>query len=181
MKSGIKPIGGGIVVFLLGVLVIPILIVLPMLFDKSREVQFIAPGKIEVSIEKPGRYYLWNDYKTIYKGTIYNRSKDLPDGMKIVIRNSKGASLNFISDTSVSSSSGSSSKNTLGYVEVERPGQLKIEIFGGKETRIFSFAQSRLLKLIGLVIAGAFFSVLVAISGIGLTVWGFAKLAKGKR
>lgn len=178
MKPGIKSIIAGVTLFLLGAFVFPLLIILPVILGESDEVQFKVPGEAEISVEKPGRYYLWNDFRTVHEGKSYNRPEDIPDGIEIRVQNSKGEALEFVGDTSISSSSGSSSKNSIGYVEVQNPGQLRVEVSGGNEDRIFSFSQSGLLKMFGLILGGAAISALIAIGGIVLAIWGIVKVVK---
>jgi len=62
MKPEIKTIIGGAILFLFGSFIIPLLFILPLVLGKSDEVQFQVPGMREIAVEKPGRYYLWNDY-----------------------------------------------------------------------------------------------------------------------
>lgn len=170
--------------FILGALVIPVLMVpfvLPLLFGASNAVQFKIPGTIQATVEKPGRYYVWNDFRTVYEGKSYDRSEGIPDGVEIRVHNSKGELLKFVSNTSISSSAGSSSKNSIGYVEVESPGKVGIEVSGGNEERIFSFGESGLLKMFGLIIGGFGLSMLVGISGFGIIIWGIVKLVRGNK
>jgi hypothetical protein len=181
MKPGIKSIAAGAVLFLLGAFVFPLLVILPLFLGESNEVRFRVPGSVAASVEKPGRYYLWNDFRTVYEGRSYNRSEGIPDGIEIRVHDAEGQSLEFVGDKSISSSSGSSSRNSIGYVQVGSPGQLKIEVSGGNEDRIFSFSQSGLLKMFGLILVGGFLSVLAALCGFGLIVWGTIKLVKSKK
>lgn len=152
--------------------------VLPLILGKSNEVRFKAPGSVEAVVQVPGRYYIWNDYQTMFEGKSYQRSKSLPDGTQIQIRNPQGGLLPFVGDTSISSSRGSSAENSVGYVEIVSPGKVKIEITGGNEERIFSFSQSRILKIFGLVAAGLILSMIVGLLGIGIIVWGIIKTAR---
>ena len=181
MKPGIKAIIAGGVIFIFGTLVVPLLFILPFMFEKSSEVQFKAPGTCETSVEKPGRYYLWNDFRAVYHGKSYNRSKSLPDGMEIKIQNSDGSLLQFVSDTSISSNSNGSSKNSIGYVEIKAPSKIKVEVSGGDEDRILSLEQFNLSKMFGFMIAGFGVSALVTIGGIGIGIWGILRLVKSNQ
>lgn len=184
MKPGIKTIIAGGVIFIFGGFVVPLLIILPVVFGKSNEVQFKVPGTCEASVEKPGRYYLWNDFEAVYDGKSYNQSEGIPDGMEIKIQNPDGSLLHFVSDTSISSKNNGSSKNTIGYVEVESAGKVKIEVSGGNggnEERIFSFARSDLFKMFGLMFGGLGLSMAATVVGIGIVIWGIVKLVKSSQ
>ena len=144
----------GAVLFILGTVIVPVLFILPLIFGKSDEVQFIVPGTFEAKTEKPGRYYLWNDFQTFYDGKSYNRSERIPDGMEIRIWNSDGTQLHLVSDPSISSSNGNSAAKSIGFVEIEKPGKVKIAVTGGDQ-RVLSFAPSKVFKIAGLIL-GAF-------------------------
>ena len=181
MKPGIKTIIAGVMLSIFGGGIIPLIIVLPLILEKSKEVQFRVPGTQEVNIEQPGRYYLWNDFQTIYEGRSYNHSKDIPDGVQIKIQEDNGPLLHFFGDTSISSSDNDGAKNSIGYVEIKNPGKVEIDISGGNEQRVFSFGQTDFLRMAGLIIGGIGLSLLVVMSGIGISLWGIAKLIKSGR
>jgi hypothetical protein len=179
MKRGIKTIIAGVVILIFGAFVVPLLFIFPLFFGKSNEVQFKVPGTFEANVEKPGRYYLWNDFQTIFDGKSYNRSESIPDGMQITIRNSSGTELHLVTDTSISSNSGGSSQKSIGYVEIASPGKLEIVVTGGDE-RILSFAPSNLLKILGLILGAVGLTALVAIGGVGIGIWGIVKFLRSK-
>lgn len=177
MKRGIKTIICG-VISLVAAVGVPFLFVIPLFLQHQNENQFKVPGSIQVTVEKPGRYYLWNDFRTIYHGQSFNRSEHIPDGMNIRIADSDGHQFNFVSDTSISSTSGSSAKNSIGYVEIEYPGKFTIQVSGSSEERIFSFSKSGLLKIFLFIVGGFGASVVFGLAGLGLLVWGIVKLVR---
>jgi hypothetical protein len=180
MKPGIKTIIAG-VVCCVGAFIVPVLFVLPLILADSPAVQFKVPGTMEVTVKDAGRYYLWNDYQTVFNGKSYNRSESLPDGYEIQIREEDGRLFQFVSDASTSESNGASAKKSIGYVEVEHPGKLEIEVTGGNEDRIMSFARSGLLKVFGLILGGVGLSMLIGMAGIGLIIWGIIKLVRSNK
>ncbi|GHB92575.1 hypothetical protein [Cerasicoccus arenae] len=181
MKKGLKTLIVGILLFAVGTFVVPIAFILPIILDGADERQFIIPGTTEVEISEPGRYYLWNDFQTVYSGKSYSRSNSIPDGLEITITKQDGEGLAFSSDTSISSSSGSSSKNSIGYVEVSSPCKLTVSVLGNSDKRVFSFSQSGLMKMFGLIFGGFGLSMLLAISGAGISIWGIVKLVKNDK
>src|SRR5579862_6613014 len=118
MKRGVKTIIAGAIIFICGAFVIPLAIILPFVLGGSHDVQFKVPGTAEVTVKNVGRYYLWNDFQTVYEGRSYNSSKTIPGGMAIEIREADGHPLEFTSDNSITMTSGNSSKNSVGYVEI---------------------------------------------------------------
>lgn len=181
MKPGIKKIITGGVTFVVGAFVIPLLFVLPLIFHHEQQSQFKIPGNTEVAVTKPGRYYLWNDFRTVYDGKSYDRPENIPDGLDIQIRDSDGHQLQFVSDSSISSTSSASAKKSIGYVEVEHPGKVTIEVKGGSENRIFSFSQSGLLIMFGLIFGAAGLGMIVSLAGLGLIIWGIVTLVRSSR
>ncbi len=180
MKPGLKTLITGIILFILGGFVIPFLLILPLFLNQSANKQFLIPGSREVTVEKPGRYYLWNDFQTVYNGKSFSRSETIPDGLEIAVTDDTGKILAFNSDTSTSSSSGSSSKNSIGYVEVSNPSTLLISVSGDSEERVFSFAQSIFPKMFLAILGGGTASLLIAFIGFGLGIWGVIKLVTNK-
>ncbi len=60
----------------------------------------------------------------------------------------------IVGDTSTSSSSGRSSKNSIGYFEIGEPGQYKVEVIGKSDERVFSFERSDIGKALVLIFTG---------------------------
>src|ERR1041385_7405172 len=113
MKRGVKTIIAGGVLFVFGVLVIPLLLVGSLLLQKSDEVQFKVPGTAEATVEAPGRYYLWNDYDTVYNGKSYHNSETLPGGMDIKITDPDGAVMTLVDNASITVTSNGNAKHAI--------------------------------------------------------------------
>ncbi|MHC4887324.1 MAG: hypothetical protein ACYTGH_19785, partial [Planctomycetota bacterium] len=158
-------------------------VILPFLLDSSQEQQFLVPGGTQVLVEEPGRYYLWNDYQTVYEGRSYNGSESLPDGLEIrVVDEVAGTPLPFTPDTSISSSTGGDARKSIGYVEAVQPGSLSVTVTGDVEERVFSFSPSRLLLMFAVIFGAVGGAFLAAFVGIGLIIWGIVKVARnGKK
>lgn len=181
MKSGTKLIIAGASLIALGTFILPAAIIVPILLSDSNQTTFIVPGKAQIQVETPGRHYLWNNYQTIYKGKSYNRPKTIPDGTEINITNAEnGAPFEFIGNGSMTSSSGSNAKITIGYIEVTEPCTIDIEITGNSNECIFSFSKALFLKMFGLIFGGIALAFTCGMAGIGIIVWGIIKLEKNK-
>jgi hypothetical protein len=178
MKPGVGSIIAGSVLLVLGVLVVPLIVILPLILSDRIEVQFKVPGTAEATIVEPGRYYLWNDFETVFEGNTYKRSKKIPDGYEIRIKDAKGELLEFVANASMTSSGAKGSKKSIGYVEVTEAGPLAIEVSGGDEERIFSFGPSLILKILGLVFGGVGAAMLFGAAGFVVIILGIVKLAK---
>ena len=182
MKAGVKTIITGIFLIVLGAFIIPLTVILSLILNDSNEEQFKIPVTTLVAIEEPGRYYLWNEYQTVFNGISYNRSKSIPDGIEIKIRNHKtDESYDFISNDSISSNSKGSSRNSIGYVDIQTIGSIDIEITGGNEERIFSFSQFDFWAMLGLIFGGIAISMMTCLSGLGLAIWGIINVSKANK
>ncbi len=180
MKPGLKTLITGIVLFILGGFVFPFLIILSLFLNESTNTQFLIPGSKEVTVEKPGRYYLWNDFQTVYGGKSFSCSESIPHGLEISLTDNTGRILNFNSDSSTCSSGGTSSKKSIGYVEVGEPGKLTVSVSGDSEERVFSFSQSIFPKMFLTILGGGTASILMAFTGFGVGIWGVIKLLGNK-
>ena len=182
MKTGAKTIITGIFLIVLGAFVIPVTVILSLILVDSNEKQFKIPVTTVITVEEPGRYYLWNEYQTIFNGISYNRSKSIPDGIEIKIKNQKtGEPYNFISNGSISSNSKGSSRNSIGYVDIQHVGSINIAIAGGNEERIFSFSQFELWNIFGLILGGIGLAIMTCLSGLGLAIWGIINVSKSNK
>jgi hypothetical protein len=181
MRKGLKRLIGGILLFVFGGFVVPVAVLLPLLLDQSDERQFIVPGTTDIEITEPARYYLWNDFQTVYEGRSYNRSESIPDGLEIAIKDRDGRTLQFHNAAGISSSSGGNSRRSIGYVEVAEPTRLTISVSGDFDARVFSFSQSGIARMLILILGGFAASVLLSLAGIGIAIWGIVKLAKSKK
>ncbi|WP_339136426.1 MAG: hypothetical protein WGN25_00905 [Candidatus Electrothrix sp. GW3-4] len=181
MQPGSKTILLGLILFILGGIAFPAAILLPLLLGDSIDKQFSVPGTLQVTIEEPGRYYLWNEYQTIFKGRTYNRPEDLPDGMEISITDTAtGRPFAFITSSSMSMHGGNEEKRSIGYIKVSKPTEIRVEISGDNEGRIFSFARATFFETLKRIFGGIALAFFAGSSGIGLVIWGIVRSVRAK-
>ena len=146
MKKHTKQIISGIVLFILGGIIIPSIffgIILLFLLKEKPVATFIIPAEIEVTIQKEGRYYLWNDYQTVFEGRIYSMSEELPNGLEISLHKKTNNNLiEFVGDHSITSSTANSKKIAIGYFEIEQPAEYILSVSGETPPRVFSLGAS---------------------------------------
>lgn len=179
MKPGLKTIIAGILLLFCAVMVFPLFIVVPFFLQKSDDVQFKVPGGKEVTVKEPGRYYLWNNFNTVYEGKSYAQSEAVPNGMTIEIRDESGHLLPFVSNnltTVTTEGNNENSKKSIGYVQIDHPEKLEIQVSGGNEERIFSFSKSDVLKIFLTIFGAVSIAALTGLPAIGLIIWGIIKL-----
>jgi len=181
MKPGIKTMIFGAALFIFGAVIVPLLFVVALVCGKSNSTQFKVPGILETTVKSPGRYYLCNDFRTLYNGKTYDNPTNLPAGIEIKIFDANGNSLLLVSDTSFSEGRNGSEKTSIGYVDLKNVGKVRIEVSGGTNERIFSFGPANFFKLAGLILGGFVLSALVSLTGIVIGIRGVIKLVKSSR
>jgi hypothetical protein len=161
---------------------VPTALLVPLILGlRNDTVVFKAPAEVEVRVEEAGRYYVWNEYRTLYEGRTYAQSKSLPSGMTFSLTDPEtGEELPFAADFSISSTTGEREKMSVGYFDIEDPGAYLLRIQGLEEPRIFSFGPSifddffaffgRLLLAFALGCAALVGGILLIVFGIIETV-----------
>jgi hypothetical protein len=181
MKSSIAMIIVGAALVLAGVAV-PICLLSQIIKQgsHSQDNEFKVPGTAQITAVNPGRYYLWNDYQTVFEGKSYDRSEKVPDGFEVHIRDSAGHELQFFSETSAMWGAGSVQKKSIGYVEVQQPGKLEISVSNLSQERILSFSQLGLMSLFLDVVGIGASIVLGVFGGVALAIIGIVRLVTKK-
>jgi hypothetical protein len=143
---------------------------------------FEGPGTIEVQVDDPGRYFLWNEYRTVFEGRSYSRSEELPDGVGFsAVRMDTGESISFRTNFSITHRSGQREKASIGYFEVTEPGLYRVSVEGLRQTRIFAFGQSSMDDFGGMMARGFFFtlfSIAAMLAGLLFLIFGILELVR---
>jgi hypothetical protein len=183
MKTTAKLIITGAVILAAGSFIFPLSIgIYIMHHDDADHKQFKIPGHTQVTASVPGRYYLWNNNKTMFNGISYNRAAMIPDGIEILLSNHETEKpFRFISKTSISVSSGSNEKHTIGYITVEEPCDINIDINGGNEECVFSFSRAIFMKTMGYFMTSITLSLITCLAGTAIIVFGIIKRSNKKK
>lgn len=176
MKTGNLKIVLGATLLLAGGLAIPAGILIPAFGAPNENIVFETPGEVTLEIEAPGRFYLWHKYRTIHQGRQVVRDEHLPDGMSFTVtRPADGSSIPFRARGNIHTEIGDAESRSIGYVDIQRPGTVRVEVGGGDDqTRIMSFSRSRLMlftraigfSLLALIVLGSL-GVILIVFGIG--------------
>jgi len=184
MRAGMKRIIAGAIVGGLEAVVIlffMIRILLPGNLGDEKNHRFNVPGSTEVVVEDSGRYYLWNDYKTVYEGKDFNQSKHLPKGTAITIINKEtGTPYDFVHET-IYKTSGSESATSIGYIEINTPATVEIDVQGGNEERVFSFFKYDFFKTFYLIAAVIGISMILGPLSLVLLISGFVGMVRANK
>jgi hypothetical protein len=180
MKKGVKKIIGGGILFVAG-MILPFVFIVPLFFQND-DITFRVPGSSEISIEDPGRYYLWNNYSTVFEDRSYSFDKELPHGLSFsLIEKDSGSTILMKCDSSTSSESGNQKKISIGYYELANPGQYTLSVSGNTENRVFSFGKSffgKGLLFFGGMILGMVLAFAAAICALVLVILGIIDLVR---
>jgi len=189
MKKPKKLFISGIILFVGGIIAYAILMIylyLPLwtFLICNDDIQFLIPGSVEIEIEDEGRYYLWNDYQTVYEGKTYSMPEEVPDNLIISLKTKDGAlHYDIIGKTSISSSSYPTSKKSIGYFDITVHGDYILEVKGESKPRVFSFRQFNYDTLEFAMVLGIGGAVcfLIIFAGFAIGVVGVVKMVKAKR
>lgn len=183
MKTGNLKILLGIILLLAGGLAIPAGILIPAFSTPNENAVFESPGEAKLEIEAPGRFYLWHKYRTIHQGRQVVRDEHLPDGMEFqVTRVDDGSALSFQSKSNIRFEMGDEASASIGYVDVERPGTIRIDVRGGDDRmRVMSFSRSRLMLFTYAIGFSLLSMAILGTAGIVLIIFGIAQRAGKSR
>ena len=168
----------GIILLLVGGLAIPAGILIPALEAPNEEVIFETPGTASLDVHSPGRFYLWHDYRTLHDGRQVVRDEHLPDGMSFSVTRADGSTLPLQSRAGITTEMSGSASRSIGYVDVEQPGTLRVDVRGGDEQmRVMSFERAQ-FKLFASAVGWSLLSLAVlGTAGIVLIVLGIVRRA----
>ena len=189
MKKPIKLLISGIILFVGGIIAYAILMIhlyLPLLIFLicNDDIQFLIPGTVEIEIEDEGRYYLFNDFQTVYEGKTYSKPEEVPDNLIISLKTKDGSlDYDIIRMDSFTTSSGSTSRKSIGYFDITVPGNYILEVKGETKPRVFSFRQFNYdtVEFAMVLGIGGGVSLLIIFAGFALGVVGIVKIVKAKR
>ena len=142
---------------------------------------FVVPGKVEVSADAPGDYYLWNDYMIKHGGKTYSSSMSLPDGATIIVTDDQGEELYLEGNDTISLNNMDHYKNSIGFVTVEKAGTYTISVEGFEEERVFSWSPFDAMEFVMSIFKAIGFAAVFGMVGLGITIWGVIVLCKNDK
>ncbi len=181
LKTGVSKIVFGALLMGAPILVIGILFYSLFAELGADRDQFLVPGSMEVVVEEPSAYYLWHDHATIYNGVSYQQSPGFPNGASLSIVDSGGRSYEFIANGSISMSSGSYSRVSIGYVVVDEPVALTISVSGEFEERVLSFSKSAFWSVFLSMMGGILVGMVVGVAGLIFLVLGIVQQSRSRK
>jgi len=121
--------------------------------------QFLVPGRHAFTVETPGEYRVWNDYRTVFQGRTYDGPRELPDGARITVTEAAGGrALAVTSGGSATSSMPDAERVAIASFEPAAPGRYEIVVEGDFKPRVFSVAPDFFPRL--------FFSIIAAVCAV---------------
>ena len=181
MNKGTKLILIGIMFFVLG-FVPPIKVLVSAFFQKGNDVIIVAPGTVELSVDKPGHYYLWNNVAILHEGQFYSFGDTLPSDISFAIREKlTGANMPLVSDMNFSYKDGNRKKLIVGHFELDQPGKYVVSISGNKEKRIFSLSDKNPFDQFASFFKAAGLSLLAGVISVLFVIWGVVCLVRDSK
>jgi uncharacterized membrane protein len=128
--------------------------------------RFLAPGRFEVAIARPGDHLLWHEHRTIYDGRTFDVAPAMPEGTRYEVQAPDGQR-SMVQPYSGMSSEGSEGRSvSVARFNAAIAGVYRVTVEGSFEPRVMALSPNRvwpIVKLAGKV------SVLV-IGAFGLAV-----------
>jgi uncharacterized membrane protein len=122
-------------------------------FGPNQGEQFLAPGRHTVELAVPGKYLIWNDYRTVFEGRSHEDSPELPSGLRIsVIEKVSGQLLQTNPNTGSNLTIGNSERNSVAQFTTVRPGQYEIIVEGNFLARVLSVNRDLMWKYAGIIV-----------------------------
>ncbi|HSQ77993.1 MAG TPA: DUF4870 domain-containing protein [Nitrospirota bacterium] len=105
--------------------------------------QFLVPGSVTLSVDKPGTYGLWDELSTFFENKSYQSSDELPGGMTIRVRDARsGSEVSFSPSSAGTETIGNVKRRAIGDVVLDRSGSYVIEVSGDFPQRVFYVRRS---------------------------------------
>lgn len=186
MEKPGKQILWGVILFVLGAMVIPVVFVVAAFVHAAGckpLAKFVIPAQVTVTVEQPGRYYLWNNYQTVFEGKSYSDSPSFPDGLEIsLIENQTGTAVAFLTNASISVTSNNDQKNSIGYVEIEQSGDYTLSVTGSTPPRVCSLGKTIFsLRNVLAFLACFGFTMAIGLAGFVLVIVGLVNVSRSRK
>lgn len=127
-----------------------------------------VPGTVTAELNEPGRYYIWDNHWTKFEGERVKYSSDWPNNAKVAVRETEGRELEFIPDRSLSWSIGNNGKTSIGYIEIDTPSSIELDIDDVGNGRIVSVSNRTMKQELWKRLGG--FGIGLITAGIGAIV-----------
>ena len=127
----------------------PVYLIWTLVSLMSSGEQFRAPGVNRFHLNKPGKYILWHDYRTVFDGRRYSVEQELPDGVVFTVTNDEThESVHIEASGGAHEQSGSSERADVCSFRIDAPGWFVVKIQGLPSLRIFTLRRPLLAPVL---------------------------------
>lgn len=125
---------------------------------------FVAPGQTTLTVETPGRWYLYHDHETVHDGRVFNQSPGLTDGVRLSLHDAAGQERPQADDRAqITVASGGTSSVAVAAWDLA-PGTYTVRVEGEDFEAVCSLSEMRVGDFLGALLRS------VALSGLMLTI-----------
>lgn len=132
----------GLLIFIIGGILNPVWFFISFSSDFSSGEQFLVPSTKRFMLETPGKYVLWHDAKTFFKGKTYSFPPELPGGVTIRVIMSGGKELMLKPSTCTQESSENQKRHSICSFSIETPGEYILEVKNLNVSHVFTLRKS---------------------------------------
>lgn len=108
-----------------------------------------APGAVELVVNRPASFTIWNEVRTVIDGKPLRSSRELPANARFsVLNNENGETIEFSEFGGSKVSMGEQyERRSVGQFDIDSPGSYRVAVEGRFKERMFSIRQSFLATL----------------------------------
>jgi uncharacterized membrane protein len=142
-------------------------------FALSAPQAFVVPGSFAFEADKPGRYALWHDYTTQFRGEVFAVNPRLPSGAQIRIVGPRGQVEVRGVNSQSTSKIGGTERAQVSVFDAPAAGRYEIAVQGSFPRRVLSVGPDNLLRTIALMFGGIGSVLLGLLAGGALAAWAY--------
>lgn len=160
----------GVFIIILGVSISVIIFINNISNSVDKGIRVVAPGEEIITLEETGKYIVFHEYKSTYRGKVYNSSTNI-SGLNVRIYNMKNDKYVELLDAGLNSKYiiGGRSGYAIFKFAIDEAGEYKIETFydnSNEDEAILNISKNMVSSLV-INILILVFSILASL-GIGL-------------
>lgn len=178
MKQGVKRSVFG-VGLILAAFALFVSTILALYRGEPNQVQHHAPGKFVVRTTAAGRFYLWDNFRTVFEGKTVWHEPDFPAELTILVSDEQGHPIDFVPDASLNWQIGNHAQQSIGYIDAPGPGEWRVAIEGPSEHfRVLSFSPNDITNHLLWAFRGFALAAISMILGVPILLWGIWRMSR---
>jgi hypothetical protein len=166
---------------ILGAIVPPVRSTLAFVATLDSGLVFSVPGTLDVTIDHPGRWYLYHDHETLRDGEVLRQTPGLPSGTSLELTDDAGGVLPIAADpATITVKTGTTSSVSVAAWDLQ-PGNYHLAVTGDGLDAVCSFSEMRVMAFVKELLKSCLMSLLLIGLGIAGIVSGVSAIRQKRR